>query len=103
MLLFFIIQIDEVFSVQKVGPVLAGTLRSGTIHEGDEIMVGPTEDGLFNEVTVSSIHRNRTPCRIIQAGQTACIAVKPTPHFDQTFRRVRNNLDTPLFATPFLH
>ncbi|XP_057315333.1 GTP-binding protein 2-like [Hydractinia symbiolongicarpus] len=80
-------QIDEVFSVQKVGPVLAGTLRSGTIHEGDEVLVGPTEDGLFNEVTVSSIHRNRTPCRIIQAGQTACIAVKPTPHFDQTFRR----------------
>jgi len=78
--------VDEVFTIQNVGPVLAGTLRNGVIREGDSLVLGPTEDGTFTPVTVTSIHRNRTPCRIIQAGQAACIAASVTD-CDFAFRR----------------
>lgn len=78
--------------MRDVGQVLGGTLRCGTVHVGDKLLVGPMpeENGgesLFKSVTVASIHRNRTPCGLIQAGQTACIAFKDDT--DCNFRRVR--------------
>jgi len=69
-------QIDELFAVQNVGTVLAGTVHHGIIREGDELMAGPSIDGKFYPVIVSSLHRNKTMCRMIQAGQTACVAMK---------------------------
>jgi len=69
-------QIDEIFSVREVGPVLAGTLKSGVVKVGDALLFGPMSNGMFEKVVVASIHRNRTPCRVIQAGQTACIALR---------------------------
>lgn len=74
-------QVDEVFSVQNVGPVCAGTLRNGVIREGDKLLIGPSDDGSFQKTKVASIHRNRTPCRVIQAGQAACIAVNVDDDF----------------------
>jgi len=68
-------KIDEIFSVRDVGPVLAGTLKSGIIRVGDKLVIGPASDGMFQEIEVQSIHRNRRPTRVIQAGQTACIAL----------------------------
>jgi len=58
-----------------VGTVVGGTIRSGTVKEGDRLLLGPSDDGRFFPVTVDSIHRNRLPCRIAAAGQTACIAI----------------------------
>jgi GTPase len=37
--------------------------------------LGPADDGSFREVKVTTVHRNRLPCRLIQAGQAACIAL----------------------------
>ncbi len=34
-------------------------------------MVGPTDDGEFRELTVCSIQRNRSGCRVLRAGQAA--------------------------------
>lgn len=82
------LQVDEVFSVQSVGPVCAGTLRNGIIREGDKLLIGPSDDGNFQNATVTSIHRNRTPCREIQAGQAASIAVD-VEDCDFICRRVR--------------
>lgn len=82
-------QIDELFAVQNVGTVLAGTVRHGIIKEGDELLAGPDDDGKFFPVVVSSLHRNKTNCRIIQAGQTACVALKQDPGEEEPleFRR----------------
>jgi len=71
-------QIDEIFSVQNVGSVLAGTLKSGVVRVGDTLKLGPMPNGMFEQVTIASLHRNRTPTRVIQAGQTACIALRDT-------------------------
>ena len=53
-------------------------MRSGTVKEGDSLLLGPDDNGQFFTVTVGSIHRNRLPCRIAMAGQAACIAIGKT-------------------------
>ena len=45
------------------------------IREGDKLLVGPSEDGDFLPVKVTSIYRNRTPTRLIRAGQVASVAL----------------------------
>ena len=70
--------------------IFLGTVRHGIIKEGDELLAGPSDEGKFYPVIVSSLHRNKTNCRFIQAGQTACIAMKQQPGEDEPleFRRV---------------
>ncbi len=68
------------------GIVGGGTVMRGTIKEGDKLQCGPTDDGRFYNVTVSSIHRNRQPCRVVSAGQAASIQF--TPPSECAVRRV---------------
>lgn len=72
------LQIDEIYSIAGVGTVVGGTVRSGTVKEGDNLLLGPADDGQFFPVTVGSIHRNRLLCRVAMAGQAACIAIGKT-------------------------
>ena len=55
--------------------MVGGTILRGTIKEGDNLLIGPNDDGLFFPVTVGSIHRNRLPCRLATAGQSACVSI----------------------------
>ena len=85
--------VDVIYSVPEVGTVVGGTLTrydiledliinnallviSGTIREGDKVQVGPNEECRFKVTEVSSIHRYRSPCRLVKAGQTATLALK---------------------------
>lgn len=34
---------------------------------------GPFDDGRFQPVTIQSIHRNKTPCRMVRASQSASL------------------------------
>ena len=54
-----------------------GTVLRGTIKESDKLLVGPTDDGSFHPVTISSIHRNRLPVRVVSAGQAASMSFNP--------------------------
>ena len=45
------------------------------IREGDHLLLGPTFTGEFVDVAVTSLKRNRTPCRFIRAGSTATLAL----------------------------
>jgi len=58
-----------------VGTVVGGTLRTGTIKEGDSLLLGPADDGQFYPVTTGSLHRNRLPCRVAIAGQAVCVGI----------------------------
>ena len=51
------------------------TVFSGSIREGDSLMLGPFEDGEFHEVGMGTVHRHRLPCRLIQAGQASTVAL----------------------------
>ena len=50
-------------------------LCRGVVREGDPVQVGPQEDGGFVETTVATIRRNRAPCRMVRAGQTATLTL----------------------------
>ncbi|KAK7140765.1 hypothetical protein R3I94_013142 [Phoxinus phoxinus] len=77
-------QIDEIYTVPDVGTVVGGTLYSGICREGEPLVVGPTDDGEFRELTVLSIQRNRSGCRVLRAGQAATLALG---EFDRSLLR----------------
>lgn len=71
--------VDEVFHVTEVGRVLGGMLKSGVLCQNARVQVGPLADGSFVPCTVSSVHRNKTPCKVVRAGQSAALRLQ-MPH-----------------------
>lgn len=67
--------IDENFRAGEVGQILGGLLTKGAITEGTLMRIGPMKNGSFQDVSVKSIHRNRVPCRVVRAGQSAAICL----------------------------
>ncbi|XP_052861170.1 GTP-binding protein 2 isoform X2 [Anopheles cruzii] len=75
-------QIDEIFRVAEVGLVAGGLLGKGVLTENSQVKVGPLQDGSFFSVVVQTIHRNKAPCRVVRAGQSASLsfnALEPMP------------------------
>ncbi|XP_039282850.1 GTP-binding protein 2 isoform X2 [Nilaparvata lugens] len=72
-------QIDETFRVPEVGTVVGGLLTRGVITENTSLLIGPMDDGEFAQVTVQSIHRNRAPCRMVRASQSASLSIEAAP------------------------
>ncbi|XP_075223278.1 GTP-binding protein 2 isoform X2 [Lycorma delicatula] len=74
-------QIDETFRVPEVGTVVGGLLTRGVITENTNLLIGPLDDGEFLPVKVQSIHRNKAPCRVVRASQSASLSLEnaPTP------------------------
>lgn len=66
--------IDEIFKVSDVGPVVGGLLAKGVLTENMKMQIGPLQDGSFLPVTVHLIHRNKAPCRVVRAGQSASLS-----------------------------
>lgn len=68
-------QIDETFRVPEVGTVVGGLLTKGVVTEGTRLVIGPFDDGEFLPVIVQSIHRNKAPCRVVRASQSASLGL----------------------------
>jgi GTPase len=67
--------IDEIFRVAEVGTVVGGLLVKGIVQEKMKMKIGPLEDGSFRSVgIVKSVHRNKAPCRMVKAGQSASLS-----------------------------
>lgn len=67
--------IDENFKAGDVGQVLGGLLTKGVITEGTKMQIGPMKDGSFQNIAIKSIHRNRVPCRMVRASQSAALCL----------------------------
>jgi len=65
-------QVDEVYSVPDVGIVVGGTCSHGSINENHQLLIGPSVDGCYRSVTVTTIQRNRMVC----AGQAASLSLE---------------------------
>lgn len=72
--------------MDNVGQVLGGLLSRGVITEGTKVKIGPHQDGLFTKAVVKSIHRNKVPCRMVRAGQSAAVSL------DVTIPNLRNGM-----------
>lgn len=72
----FEFQVNDTFSVPFVGTVVSGIVKSGVVHAGDEVLIGPDGLGMFIPTTVRSIQRKRINVPAANAGQSASFALK---------------------------
>jgi len=72
----FRMYVDRSYSVTGVGAVASGTVMSGEVEAGDELLVGPTADGRFLEVEVRSIEMHYHRVDRARAGRIVGIALK---------------------------
>lgn len=72
----FEFHINDTFSVPFVGTVVSGVVKSGVIHAGDTILIGPDSLGQFTTTSIRSIERKRIPVPVCSAGQSASFALK---------------------------
>lgn len=68
--------INDTFSVPHVGTVVSGVVKSGVIHAGDTVLVGPDSLGQFTTTTIKSIERKRIQVNACFAGQSGSFALK---------------------------
>lgn len=72
----FEFHVNDTFSVPFVGTVISGIVRSGVIHAGDAVLIGPDSLGQFTTTHIRSIERKRIPVPVCSAGQSASFALK---------------------------
>ncbi|KAL9101379.1 MAG: hypothetical protein Q9163_003360 [Psora crenata] len=72
----FEFHINDTFSVPFVGTVVSGVVKSGIIHTGDQVIIGPDSLGQFTTTYIRSIERKRIGVHVCQAGQSASFALK---------------------------
>ncbi|EMC98482.1 hypothetical protein BAUCODRAFT_138223 [Baudoinia panamericana UAMH 10762] len=72
----FEFHVNDTFSVPFVGTVVSGVVKSGVVHAGDTVLVGPDSLGQFTTTTIRSIERKRIPVPACSAGQSASFALR---------------------------
>ncbi|TKA29192.1 hypothetical protein B0A50_03702 [Salinomyces thailandicus] len=72
----FEFHVNDTFSVPFVGTVVSGVVKSGIVHAGDTVLVGPDGLGQFTTTTIRSIERKRIPVPVCSAGQSASFALR---------------------------
>jgi len=72
----FLMYIDKIYSVTGVGTVVSGSVKSGELAEGDEVYIGPFQDGSFRRVRIQSIEMHHYRIDRAKAGDIIGAAVK---------------------------
>lgn len=72
----FHFEINETYSVPFVGTVVSGVMKSGMIHIGDKVLLGPDHAGQFITTSIKGIHRKRVSIPVARAGQSVTFALK---------------------------
>ncbi|WP_255190651.1 GTPBP1 family GTP-binding protein [Natronobeatus ordinarius] len=72
----FRMYIDRSYAVTGVGAVASGTVMSGEVEAGDELLLGPMPDGRFQAVEVRSIEMHYHRVDRARAGRIVGIALK---------------------------
>jgi len=72
----FRMYVDRTYNVTGVGAVASGTIKAGEVEAGDELLLGPMNDGQFREVEVRSIEMHYHRVDEAKAGRIVGIALK---------------------------
>ncbi|KAK4212004.1 P-loop containing nucleoside triphosphate hydrolase protein [Rhypophila decipiens] len=72
----FEFHVNDTFSVPHVGTVVSGIVKSGVIHAGDDVQIGPDSLGRFTQTSIRSIERKRLGVPAASAGQSASFALR---------------------------
>ncbi|KAK7426133.1 hypothetical protein QQZ08_007443 [Neonectria magnoliae] len=78
----FEFHVNDTFSVPFTGTVVSGIVKSGVIHEGDAVLVGPDSLGQFTPTAIRSIERKRIRVPAASAGHSASFALKKVKRKD---------------------
>lgn len=78
----FEFHVNDTFSVPYIGTVVSGIVKSGVIHEGDNVLIGPDPLGQFTPTAIRSIQRKRIGVPAAVAGQSASFALKKVKRKD---------------------
>ncbi len=68
-------QVDGSMDIAGVGPVFSGVVISGSLSIGDELLIGPDDNGKFRTVVVSGLHRAQVDVDRVYENQHATVAV----------------------------
>jgi GTPase len=58
------------------GLVLCGLLGAGTLHENDDVQIGPDSSGNYRLAKIKTLRRNKQPVLKIHTGETASISIE---------------------------
>ncbi|RMZ84707.1 hypothetical protein DV737_g903, partial [Chaetothyriales sp. CBS 132003] len=94
----FEFHVNDTFSVPFVGTVVSGVVKSGVIHSGDNVIIGPDSLGQFTTTAIRSIERKRIQVPVAAAGQSASFALKRVRR--KEVRKGMVVLPAPLANTP---
>ncbi len=72
----FRMYVDRTYNVTGVGAVASGTIQSGRVEAGDELLLGPMADDRFENVEVRSIEMHYHRVDEAQAGRIVGIALR---------------------------
>ncbi len=72
----FLMYIDKIYRVTGVGTVVSGSVKSGELREGEEVYIGPFEDGGFRKVRVQSIEMHHYRIDKAKSGDIIGAALK---------------------------
>ncbi len=72
----FLMYIDRIYKITGVGTVVSGSVKSGEIGEGEEVYIGPFQDGNFRRVRVQSMEMHYYRVSKAEAGDIVGIALK---------------------------
>lgn len=67
---------NDTFSVPFSGTIVSGIIKSGVVHAGDSVIIGPDSLGNFTQTSIRSIERKRIGVPAASAGQSASFALK---------------------------
>jgi GTPase len=72
----FEVHVNDTFSVPFVGTVVSGVIKSGVVHAGDNVLIGPDSLGQFTTTKIRSIERKRIGVPGAAAGQSASFSLR---------------------------
>ena len=78
----FQMYVDRTYNVTGVGAVASGTIRTGSVEAGDELLLGPMPDGTFRDVEVRSIEMHYHRVEEATAGRIVGMALKGVDESD---------------------
>jgi len=81
----FLMYIDRIYKITGVGTVVSGSVKRGEIEEGEEVYIGPFNDGRFRIVKVQSIEMHYYRVDRAEAGDIVGIALRGV-RFDELRR-----------------
>lgn len=78
----FLMYIDKIYRVTGVGTVVSGSVKAGELREGEEVFVGPFDDGSFARAKVQSIEMHHFRVDRAKPGDIIGVALKGVDYED---------------------